>query len=86
MPKPPNQELNVPILKDVVVPGRVAAAPTILTTGLSQVQLTVLQQQLEEIIEHRLQGILNKVTQDVVKDLKVYLNKKLPELIKEVQK
>jgi len=86
MPKPPNQELNVPILKDVVVPGRVAAAPTILTTGLSQVQLTVLQQQLEEIIEHRLQGILNKVTQDVVKDLKVYLNKKLPELTKEVQK
>jgi len=86
MPKSPKKELNVPILKDIVVPGREVTAPTPITTGLSQVQLTVLQQQLEEIIEHRLQGILNKVTQDVIKDLKVYLNKKLPELIKEAQK
>lgn len=86
MPKSPNKELNVPILKDIVVPGREVTASTTITTGLSQVQLTVLQQQLEEIIEQRLQGILNKVTQDVVKDLKVYLNKKLPELIKETQK
>jgi hypothetical protein len=81
-----SKKIDVPVLKDVVVPGKAIAGKKTPPLALSEVQLNILQQQIEEIVQKRLQAVLNKATQDAVKDIKAHLDKVLPEFIKTAQK
>lgn len=81
------QKTDVPILKDVVVPGKTTSGKKALPpVALSEVQLNILHQQIEEIIQQRLEAVLTKATHEAVKDIKTYLDKVLPEFIKTAQK
>ena len=82
----PSTKIDVPVLKDVVVPGKVIPGKKTPPLALSEVQLNILQQQIEDIVQKRLQAVLNKASQDVVKDIKAHLDKVLPEFIKTAQK
>lgn len=82
----PSKKIDVPVLKDVVVPGNTIPGKKTLPLGLSEVQLNILQQRIEEIVQKQLQAVLNKATQEAVKDIKAYLDKVLPEFIKTAQK
>jgi hypothetical protein len=75
------KKFEVPVLKDIVVPGKNLPVKTTSSPMLSEVQMNVLQQQIEEIIEKRFQKVLNKATQDALTDIKAYLEKALPKLI-----
>ncbi len=79
--KPPAKKFEVPVLKDIVVPGKALPVKSTSSILLSDVQMNILQQQLEEIIEKRFQKILNKATQDALTDIKAYLDKALPKFI-----
>jgi hypothetical protein len=83
--KEPTKKFDVPVLKDIVVPGKNLPVKSTPPAVLSEVQMNVLQQQLEEIIEKRLQKVLNKATQDALTDIKTYLDKVLPKFIKAAQ-
>jgi len=76
------KNLDVPVLKDVVVPGKKDVP---VSSVLSEVQVNALRNQIEEIVQKRLQAVLNKATDHAVKDLRVYLNKVLPEFLKDLQ-
>lgn len=80
-----SEKVDVPILKDVITPGK-KQPPYEGSSGLSEVQINVLNQQIEEIVQRRLHTVLNKATDQTVKDIKAYLDKVLPEFIKAVQK
>jgi hypothetical protein len=82
----PSKKIDVPVLKDVVVPGKAIPGKKTPPLALSEVQLNILQQQIEDIVQKRLQAVLNKASQDAVKDIKTYLDKVLPEFIKTAQK
>lgn len=76
-----SKKMSVPVLEDVVVLGKempVAELPG----GLDELQRQALQQQIEHIIHAQLDTALHKVSQQVVKEIKVYLDKELPKLIK----
>ncbi|EIJ43549.1 hypothetical protein BegalDRAFT_2708 [Beggiatoa alba B18LD] len=90
-------KIVVPVLKDVVVVGR--EVKNNLPPILNEAQVKAFQQQMEDIIQSRLQVALQKagsnalsditvkkITQDAIQDIKAYLDKKLPILIKAVAK
>ena len=80
-----SEKLDVPILKDVITPGKKQSSREEVS-GWSEVQLNVLNKQIEEIIQKRLHAVVNKAAEQAVRDIKNYLDKVLPELIKTVQK
>jgi len=82
----PVEKLDLPVLKDVVVPGKDIPITDDIPQILSELQTKALQQQIDQIIQARLEVALKKATQQVVKDLKTHLEKVLPELIKAAYK
>lgn len=72
---------NVPVLEDVVVLGK-ETAHSELPGGLDELQLQALQQQIERIVQTQLDAVLNKTSQQVVKEIKAHLDRELPKLIK----
>lgn len=72
---------NVPVLEDVVVLGK-EMPHSELPEGFDELHLQALQQHIEHIIHTQLDAVLNKATQQVVKEIKTHLDKELPKLIK----
>ncbi|ALG68472.1 hypothetical protein [Beggiatoa leptomitoformis] len=88
-------KIVVPVLKDIVVAGR--EVKNVLPPMLNEAQVKAFQQQMEDIIQARLQTTLQKaggnalseitlkkITKEAVQDIKTYLDKKLPILIKAI--
>lgn len=78
MSKP--KKINVPVLEDIVVLGK-ELPDTTLPPVLNELQVRALQQQIETIIQSQLDTLLHKASQQIVTDLKSYLDKELPKLI-----
>jgi hypothetical protein len=76
-----SKKMAVPVLEDVVVLGK-EMPPSELPGGLDELQMQALQQQIERIVHAQLDAVLNKTSQHVVKEIKTYLDKELPKLIK----
>ncbi|WP_353572875.1 hypothetical protein [Candidatus Albibeggiatoa sp. nov. BB20] len=72
---------KLPTLKDIVSKGDEAAE-----SGLSEGQIQALNEQLEKIINERVQEAMAQTSQVVVKDIKNYLNKALPVLVEALMK
>jgi len=79
------KKVEVPLLEDVVSPGRDLGKSSSLSTLLTDSQIQSLQQQIDEIVKKRLEIALNKASQEVLKGLKSHLDKVLPDLIKTAQ-
>jgi len=73
---------KLPMLKDIVSKGDETATQC----GLSETQIQALNEQLEKIINERVQEAMAKTSQVVVKDIKNYLNKALPVLVEALMK
>jgi hypothetical protein len=80
------EKIDLPVLKDVVVPGKDVPVTDELPPVLNEIQAKALQQQIEKIVQARLETALKKATQQAVKDLKTHLSKVLPQLIKAANK
>lgn len=78
------QILDLPVLKDVVVPGKEIPLTDELPPGLDERQLKTLQQQIEKIIQTQFDEILNKVSQETVKKINAHLDKVLPQLLEQM--
>jgi hypothetical protein len=78
------QIVDVPVLNDVVVPGKEVPVTDELPPVLSELQLKALQQQIEKIIQTQLEATLKKVSQDTVKKINAHLDKVLPKLLQEM--
>lgn len=78
-----SKKMSVPVLEDIVVLGKEMPSSE-LPGGLDELQMQALQQQIEHIIHAQLDAALNKVSQQVIKEIKVYLDKELPKLIKNI--
>lgn len=78
---------DIPVLEEVVVPGSVNFstedddAPLVLTSDQAQ----NLEQQIEKIVQARLQAVFDKAIQTAVKDIKAYLAKELPQILATTQ-
>ena len=75
------QILDLPVLKDVVVPGKEVPLTDELPPGLDERQLKALQQQIEKIIQTQLEETLKKLSQETVKKINAHLDKVLPQLL-----
>lgn len=75
-------KIDLPILKDVVVQGKDIPTTKELPPILNEIQIKALQQQIEKIVQTRVEVALNKAMKEVVTDIKAYLDNVLPELIK----
>lgn len=78
------QIVDVPVLKDVVVPGKEVPLTDELPPVLSDLQIKALQQQIEKIIQTQLEASLKKVSQETVKKINAHLDKVLPKLLQEM--
>ncbi|OQW95627.1 MAG: hypothetical protein BWK79_01840 [Beggiatoa sp. IS2] len=78
--------VEVPVLRDIVVAGKEILPNKAVSPVLSDVQIRALEQQIEEIIQARLQKILEKATQAATVDMKTYLNEVLPVFLKELNR
>jgi hypothetical protein len=76
--------VDLPVLKDVVVPGKEMPLTDELPPALSELQIKALQQQIEKIIQTQLEATLKKVSQDTVKKINAHLDKVLPKLLQEI--
>ncbi len=79
-----NPVLDLPLLKDIVVPGKEISVSEEPSSVLSDRQLKALQQQIEKIIQSQLEETLKKVSQDTVRKINAHLDKVLPKLLKEM--
>jgi len=73
---------KLPTLKDIVSKGDDAIAES----GLNEVQIKALNEQLEQIINNRIKAAMAQTSQAVAKDIKHYLNKALPVLVEALMK
>ncbi len=78
-------KIDLPVLKDVIVQGKNIPKTEELPLMLDEMQTQALQQQIEKIIQTRLEVVLEKATQEAITDVKAYLDKVLPELIKNAE-
>jgi len=75
------EKVKVPILEDVIVQGNKIAKPVDTSLNLlDEDQATLLGQQIEEIIQERLQAVLMQA----VEDIRAHLDDVLPLLIDQV--
>ncbi len=80
------KKIELPVLEDVVVKGRDVPKTDELPPALSEIQVKALQQQIERIVQAKLESVLKKATKEAVKEIKIYLDKVLPPLIKATNK
>jgi len=71
----------VPVLEDVVVLGKEIVDTSGFPPALDELQTQALQQQIEKIVQSQLDAVLSKASQQVTKEIKVYLDKELPKLV-----
>ncbi len=75
-------KIDLPVLKDVIVHGKNVQKTNELSLILDDLQTQALQQQIEKIIQTRLEEVLEKASQEVITEIKAYLDNVLPKLIK----
>ena len=75
-------KIDIPVLKDVVVLGKEVPETDEFSPILNELQVKALQQQIEKIVNARLEAALKKATQQAVKDINAHLDKVLPDMIK----
>lgn len=78
--------VEVPVLRDIVVAGKEIPPNEVISPVLSDVQIRALEQKIEEIIQARLQKVLEKATQAATADIKTYLSEVLPVFLKEANR
>jgi hypothetical protein len=83
--KDASKKVEIPLLKEVVVLGEKTGNQQALPPVLTEIQLKALHQQIETIIEEQLQTVLKKATQEVMVDIKTYLDTVLPKIINTAQ-
>lgn len=76
--------VDLPVLKDVVVPGKKLPLTDELPPVLSELQIKALQQQIETIIQTQLEITLKKISQDTINKINTHLDKVLPKLLQEM--
>ncbi|MCK5719856.1 MAG: hypothetical protein KAH84_07895 [Thiomargarita sp.] len=69
------------MLDDVVVPGKELTDATELPSVLNDLQAKALQQQIERIIQSKMELALKRLVKETTHEIKVYLDKKLPDLL-----
>ncbi|OQW95471.1 MAG: hypothetical protein BWK79_02405 [Beggiatoa sp. IS2] len=81
-----SNKTKVPTLDDVVIPGKEVSEINESSPVLSEVELTALGQQIEKLVQARLQSVFDKAMQQAMTEIKTHLDKKLPELIASIKK
>jgi len=71
-------KIDLPVLNDVVIPGKDVPPTNELPPVLNEIQVQALQQQIDKIVQSRLKKALEQAT----KDIQTHLNKVIPEFIK----
>jgi hypothetical protein len=82
----PSSKIDLPVLKDVVVPGKEVPATEELPAVLDEIQVKTLQQQIDNIIQTQLEASIKKATEQAIKDIQAHLDEALPKLIKAANK
>jgi hypothetical protein len=75
------KKIELPVLEDVVIPGKEVPESKQLPPILTELQEKALRQQIEKIIREQLEIALNKVTQRAIKEINAHLDKVLPEIL-----
>jgi len=80
--KKKTQKIDLPILKDVVQPGKNLPEDEMeqLPPALSEVQLQSLNRQIEKIVQTCLQAAFKEISNELASEIKAHLDKKMPEL------
>jgi len=81
-----SKTIQLPVLKDVVIPGKDVKEKDEFPSILNEVEVKELQKQIDKIVKQQLEASLNKAIKEVTIDLKKYLDKVLPGLIKTAKK
>jgi len=79
---PESERIVVPVLQDIVVKGKEITNTGDLPDILTEIQVKALQQQIDKIIRSRFQKALDKAMQEATQDIKSYLDKELPKMVK----
>lgn len=82
--KKKSNKIDVPVLKDVVQPGKDLPKNEMeqLPPALSEIQLQSLNRQIEKIVHTHLQAVFKEISQKLAGDIKAHLDKQMPELVK----
>ncbi len=79
----PAKKVELPVLKDIVVPGKEVPEKGEFPPVLDNFQVKALEQQIEKIVRKKLETVLNRATKETVAEIKKHIDKVLPTLIKE---
>ncbi|MCK5523454.1 MAG: hypothetical protein KAI83_10010 [Thiomargarita sp.] len=79
----PAKKVELPVLKDIVVPGKEVPEKGEFPPVLDNFQVKALEQQIEKIVRKKLETVLNRATKETVTEIKKHIDKVLPTLIKE---
>ncbi|RKZ40845.1 MAG: hypothetical protein DRQ49_07035 [Gammaproteobacteria bacterium] len=80
------KKIELPILKDIVVPGKDMPEVDELPSVLSDIQIRALEQQIERIVQFKLEAVLKHATKEAVKEINAHLDQVLPKLIQAANK
>ena len=75
-------KIDLPVLNDVVIPGKDVPPTDELPPFLNEIQVQALQQQIDKIVQVR----LKKALEQVVDDIQAHLNQVIPEFIEAAKK
>jgi hypothetical protein len=75
-------KIELPVLNDIVIPGKNVPPTDELPPVLDEIQVQALQQQIDKIVESR----LKKATEQAVKDIQDHLDKVIPKFIEMAKK
>jgi len=67
------KKIELPILKDIVVPGKDMPEVDELPSVLSDIQIRALEQQIERIVQFKLEAVLKHATKEAVKEINAHL-------------
>ncbi|MDM8565058.1 hypothetical protein QUF74_05340 [Candidatus Halobeggiatoa sp. HSG11] len=81
-----SKTLELPILNDVVIPGKDVEEQDEFPSILNELEIKALQKQIDKIVKRQLEATLNKAINEASNDIKKHLDKVLPNLIKTAKK
>ncbi len=81
-----SKTVKLPVLDDVVVPGKDVKENEDFLSILNEVEVKALRKQIDKIIKQQLEAHLNKVIKETTVDIKKHLDKVLPGIIKAAKK
>ncbi|MFK5970239.1 MAG: hypothetical protein QM487_09005 [Candidatus Marithrix sp.] len=81
-----SKTVKLPVLDDVVVPGKDIEEKEDFLSILNEVEVKALQKQIDKIIKRQLETHLDKAIKEATSDIKKHLDKVLPGIIKAANK